>query len=104
MRAKDRDKRLLRRARRALRLLPVAVFLLVTLASAAGPEYTVDWWTVDGGGGTLAGGVYTLSGTAGQPDVALWQGDGYALSGGFWGGTEAGEYAVYLPLALRNSQ
>ncbi len=66
--------------------------------------YDLTWNTVDGGGVTLAsGGGYTLSGTAGQPDAALWSGGGYTLSGGFWhagavtGGTP-GVGPVYLPL------
>ena len=45
-------------------------------------------------------GGYSLGGTAGQPDAALWSGDGYALAGGFWAGAVV-EYLVYLPLVLR---
>jgi hypothetical protein len=64
-------------------------------------EYDLSWWTVDGGGGTLTGeGTYTLSGTAGQPDAAVWFNGTYVLGGGFWGGT-LGRYAIYLPLVLR---
>ena len=65
--------------------------------------YDLSWWTVDGGGGTLRDGAsgYTLSGTAGQADAATWQGQGYALAGGFWGGALPVEYVVYLPLVLR---
>jgi hypothetical protein len=63
--------------------------------------YDLSWWTVDGGGGMLSGGGYTLGGTAGQPDAAMWTGGGYTLAGGFWGGV-AVEYHVYLPLVLRN--
>jgi hypothetical protein len=32
------------------------------LASWAQP-YTLDWFTIDGGGGTSTGGVYSVSGT-----------------------------------------
>ena len=64
-------------------------------------SYDLSWWTVDGGGGTLTGdGPYTLSGTAGQPEAAVWSGETYTLAGGFWGGALGG-YAVYLPLVLR---
>jgi len=71
-------------------------------AEVASAGYDLSWWTVDGGGGTLsdASSGYTLSGTAGQPDAANWQGQGYSLAGGFWGGAVV-EYLVYLPLVLR---
>ena len=68
--------------------------------------YTIDWWTVDGGGQTESDDAgYTLSGTIGQPDADGWSGGGYTLDGGFWGGGGGGgggEYAVYLPLVLRS--
>lgn len=65
--------------------------------------YTLDWWTVDGGGQTEPDGTgYTLSGTIGQPDAGGWSGGGYTLDGGFWGGGGGVAYTVYLPLILRN--
>ena len=66
--------------------------------------YTIDWWTVDGGGQTQPDGAgdYTLSGTTGQPDADGWPGGGYTLSGGFWGGGSGVEHTVYLPLILRS--
>lgn len=73
--------------------------------AAPGADYTLDWWTVDGGGQTgPAGSGYTLEGTAGQPDAALWEGGRYALSGGFWvldAGTGSEPTWVYLPLVVR---
>ena len=63
--------------------------------------YALSWWTVDGGGVTSnASGGYALSGTAGQPDAAVWSGGDYVLAGGFWGGV-AVAYRVYLPLVMR---
>ena len=60
--------------------------------------YSIDWWTVDGGGGqALTGGPYTLSGTVGQPDAGAQTGTGYALSGGFWYVDVFG-YRIDLPL------
>jgi hypothetical protein len=92
------------RAQLGTTLLAVAaLLLLVTLTSANGLGYTLHWWTVDGGGGTLSGNGYTLSGTAGQPDAAVWQGDGYILAGGFWGAAAADGHTVYLPVVIRNS-
>ena len=64
--------------------------------------YTLDWWTVDGGGQTQPDGPgYTLSGTMGQPDADSWSGGKYTLSGGFWAGG-AVQYSIYLPVVLRN--
>jgi hypothetical protein len=36
------------------------------------------------GGGSSTGGVYSLSGTTGQPDAGAMSGGVYTLSGGFW--------------------
>jgi hypothetical protein len=46
--------------------------------------YAIDWYTIDGGGGESAGGDYTLTGTAGQPDTGVLSGGDYAIDGGFW--------------------
>ena len=73
---------------------------LALVANTSFGDYSIDWWTIDGGGGSSSGGGYTLDGTAGQPDAATWSGGGYTLVGGFWGGV-AVEYRVYLPLVLR---
>jgi uncharacterized repeat protein (TIGR01451 family) len=71
-----------------------AAILAVLTGAAAGPAthaqpYTLNWWTVDGGGALNAtGGTYTLSGTAGQPDAsAVLSGGSYTLAGGFWPGS-----------------
>jgi hypothetical protein len=67
-------------ARLAFLIAPLA---LLTVAGAA--DYTLDWWTTDGGGGTSTGGVFTVSGTIGQPDAGRMSGGTFALEGGFWG-------------------
>jgi hypothetical protein len=63
--------------------------LFCALASAycfpAWGQYSVDWFTMDGGGGTSTGGVYTVSGAIGQPDAGAMTGGNYTLVGGFWG-------------------
>jgi hypothetical protein len=79
----------------------LAALTLIVAVAAQSHTYDLSWWTVDGGGGTLQGGRYTLRGTAGQPDAATWSGGGYVVAGGFWGGAGPGEYAVYLPVVLR---
>ena len=49
-------------------------------------QYSIDWSTLDGGGGTSTGGVYTVSGTIGWPDAGPpAHAGGYTLQGGFWG-------------------
>lgn len=65
----------------------IAFLLAIPLAALAQP-FAIDWYTVDGGGGTSTGGSYTLSGTIGQPDAATTtlSGGSYTLQGGFWPG------------------
>ncbi len=62
-----------------------AVMLLAGAGSLAA-GFTVDWWTVDGGGALrTTGGDFELSGTVGQPDAGpVMSGGVYTLSGGFW--------------------
>jgi len=54
--------------------------------TAQAQNYSIDWYTIDGGGGTSSGGQYTLMGTIGQPDAGTLSGGPYVLQGGFWGG------------------
>ena len=60
------------------------VILSVALSLSA-QNYSIDWYTIDGGGGTSSGGPYTLTGTIGQPDAGVHTGGSYTLVGGFWG-------------------
>lgn len=60
--------------------------LLGACLNAGAQSYSIDWFTIDGGGGTSSGGNYTLSGTIGQPDVGSLNGGNYSLQGGFWPG------------------
>ena len=49
-------------------------------------QYSIDWSTLDGGGGTSTGGVYSVTGTIGQPEAgATMRGGDFTLEGGFWG-------------------
>ena len=63
------------------------LFLLVGLVAfcARAQTYSIDWFTIDGGGGTSTGGVYSVSGTIGQPDAGHMSGGNYTIDGGFWG-------------------
>src|SRR5438105_13370401 len=69
-----------------LLLFAVAATLSLLPSGARGQSYAIDWYTIDGGGGTSSGGSFTLSGTIGQPDVATLSGGNYTLQGGFWPG------------------
>jgi hypothetical protein len=65
-------------------ILNIPVFLMLTLVTHA-QQYSIDWYKVSGGGGTSSGGVYSVSGTIGQPDASGAMSSGnYSLTGGFW--------------------
>jgi len=72
------------------------IFGLLVFFSFSGhaQTYSIDWHTIDGGGGTSTGGVYSVSGTIGQPDAGGPMTNGqYAVTGGFWA----------LPTAVQSS-
>jgi hypothetical protein len=75
------------------RILLLLIFPLALAGSVRAQDYSIDWFTIDGGGGTSAGGVYSLSGIIGQPDGGgPFTGGQYSIIGGFW---------ALLPTALQ---
>jgi hypothetical protein len=60
--------------------LVLAAFPLVLHAQ----NYSLDWYSIDGGGGTSTGGVYTVTATIGQTDDGAMSGGEFGLVGGFW--------------------
>jgi hypothetical protein len=69
----------------------IQLTLVMIIACAAGgvvaDDFTLDWWTVDGGGEMwTTGGDYELSGTIGQPDAneTAMTGGNFELTGSFW--------------------
>ena len=68
--------------------MKVALSLVVALAAsgAVAQDYTMDWWTVDGGGEMrCTGGTYELSGGIGQSDAgATMVGGDFEIVSGFW--------------------
>src|SRR6185436_4115363 len=82
-------------------LLCTALGLLAARLHAQ--SYTIDWFTIDGGGGTSTGGVYAVSGTIGQPDAGQLSGGNFTLSGGFWGGLFAIQQPGAPTLHILNS-
>src|SRR5262245_38029413 len=89
-----------------LPLLSLGVALALLLpAGARGQNYAIDWFTIDGGGGTSSAGAYTLSGTIGQPDAGHLSAGNFTLDGGFWGilaVTEPGSPTLYIVSAGLN--
>ena len=59
---------------------------LVMATAARAQSFSIDWFTIDGGGGgTSTGGVYSVTGTIGQPDAGVPMTSGqYSVTGGFW--------------------
>lgn len=72
------------RNRSARATLIFGTLTLLALVRGFAQSYNIDWSTVDGGGGTSTGGVYSVSGTIGQPDAGTMSGGNYSLAGGFW--------------------
>ncbi len=69
------------------------LFWLSVSGTHAQTDFSIDWSAIDAGGGTSTGGVYSVSGTIGQPDASgAVAGGNYSLSGGFWS-----LYAVQTP-------
>jgi hypothetical protein len=67
--------------------LALGAITLAAGSASAFPPFTIDWYTIDGGGEMgLSGGDFALSGTIGQPDAsALNSGGPFGVIGGFWG-------------------
>jgi len=76
-----------------------ALFVLLVCNSAFA-QYSIDWFTVDGGGGTTSDGVYEISGTIGQPDAGYVITGDYAIEGGFWSDLEAAPELPGLTIEL----
>jgi len=62
------------------------LFLLLLATAAHAQTYSIAWFTIGGGGGTSTGGVFSVSGTIGQPDANAqpMTGGSFSLVGGFW--------------------
>ena len=68
-----------------IKLLLGSSIATLLLGHVSAQTYSIDWFTIDGGGGTSTGGVYTVTGTIGQPDAGGPMTNGqYSVTGGFW--------------------
>src|ERR1039458_9222821 len=75
------------------RVFGTLLTVLAVAISVRAQSYSVDWYKISGGGGTSTGGVYSVSGTIGQPDASgAMSGGQYSATGGFWS-----LYAVQTP-------
>jgi hypothetical protein len=67
-----------------IRTALIACVLTLLTRPVGAQSYSIHWHTI-GGGGTSTGGVYSASGTFGQPDAGGPMTNGqYSLTGGFW--------------------
>ena len=86
-----------------MKKIMVALALALPLLATA-QSYSINWYKVAGGGGTATGGVYSLSGTIGQPDAsAQMSGGSYSLTGGFWAIISVVQTAGLPNLAITHS-
>ena len=81
-------------------LVLLAVVILSTTA-LAGVGMSINWSTIDGGGGQSTGGDYSLQGTIGQPDAAASSAGDFSLSGGFWNEVKQSLLSIFLPIVIR---
>lgn len=94
----------------------VASVLFLSFCALAAPvraQYSIDWHSIDGGGGTSTGGAYAISGSIGQADADLvpaCSADGgvdcvgalYQIEGGFWAGLAPGSCTGALNCIFRD--
>jgi hypothetical protein len=68
------------------RFLVLIFFATQPLVSIRAQTYSIDWFKISGGGGTSAGGEFSISGTIGQHDANTrpMSGGNFSLTGGFW--------------------
>jgi len=87
-----------------LRRLTIVITVFVATQLARG-QFAIDWFSIEGGGGTSTGSGYTLSGSIGQADASpvTLNGGSHALEGGFWPGVivpaNTGAPALFIQLA-----
>jgi hypothetical protein len=66
-------------------IILTVVFATALCQRSVAQTFSVDWYKVSGGGGVNTGGVFQVSGTAGQHDASgPMNGGVYSITGGFW--------------------
>jgi hypothetical protein len=67
------------------RLATTIAFLMAAAVTVARAQnYGVDWSSITGGGGSITAGVYTITGTIGQPETGRLNSSDFTIDGGFW--------------------
>jgi len=84
-------------------MLVLPLVMLASLSVGFAQNYSMHWFNIGGGGGTVSGSAYTLSGTVGQPDTGNLSGGSFGLRGGFWSSVEV-PGAPQLGIARTNAQ
>jgi hypothetical protein len=68
--------------------LAIVAAALLFPGSLQAQNYSINWYTIAGGGGSSSGAsgtnTYTVTGTIGQPATATMSGGNYSITGGFW--------------------
>jgi len=72
-----------------MKLSLLCALMIAGIVAAHAQTFSIDWFTIDGGGGTSTGGVFSVSGTVGQHDAGAMSGGAFTLQGGFWTGAIA---------------
>jgi hypothetical protein len=67
--------------------LSLAALLCVQAFRSQAQSFSIDWFTIAGGGGTSTGGLFSVSATIGQHEAGSMSGGQFTLTGGFWGAT-----------------
>ncbi|MFL7790921.1 MAG: hypothetical protein AB8I69_02180 [Anaerolineae bacterium] len=84
----------------------LAGFILLALASIAfaqvSSNYDLSWHVIGGGVGRMESTGHSLQGTLGQTVSGSMSSTGHSLCTGYWCQGEE-DFAVYLPLVLRDS-
>jgi len=66
----------------------------------SGGAFSLDWSTLDSGGGEVSGGTYQLQTTIAQSDAGNSSGGVFTLEGGYWPGNFQ-PWHIYLPTTRR---
>ena len=61
--------------------MKITALLLLASTALATAQYTIDWHTMDGGGGSGTAGTFAMSGTLGQTDPATGAAGTFTFSG-----------------------
>ena len=64
--------------------------------------FSIEWWTIDNGGGESQAGAFTVVGTIGQMEAGHEPSDGvYSVTGGFWPAGMGHPTQLFLPIVAK---